>query len=80
MPLLYLKPSPVAALSSRSANTVYCFQHLRKEKLMTLALFAQWAVEDARKTPEETAQEDRLWEQFEAGINETRDALGMRRL
>jgi len=46
----------------------------------TLALFAQWAQEDAQKTPEEIAQEDRLWEEFESGINETRDALGMRRL
>ena len=46
----------------------------------TLALFAQWSQEDAQKTPAETAQEDRLWEEFENGINETRDALGMRRL
>jgi len=46
----------------------------------TLALFAQWAQEEAQKTPGEIAQEDRLWEEFEHGINETRDALGMRRL
>jgi hypothetical protein len=39
----------------------------------TLALFAQWAAEDAHKTPEETAQEDRLWEQFEANLNAERD-------
>lgn len=47
---------------------------------LTLALFAQWAKEDAQKSPEEIAQEDRLWEEFETGINETRAALGMRHL
>jgi len=46
----------------------------------TLALFAQWESEDARLTPEELAQEQRLWEEFERGINETRRALGMREL
>lgn len=46
----------------------------------TLALFAQWAKEDAQVTPEEVAEENRLWEEFERGINETRDALGMRHL
>jgi pimeloyl-ACP methyl ester carboxylesterase len=46
----------------------------------TLALFAQWEQEDAQKTPEEIADEDRLWQEFEKGINETRSALGMRRL
>lgn len=46
----------------------------------TLALFAQWEKEDAQMTPEEVERERRLWEQFEQGINETRAALGMRRL
>lgn len=46
----------------------------------TLALFAQWQHEDARMTPDEAAQERRLWEAFENGINETRHALGMRPL
>ncbi len=46
----------------------------------TLALFAQWAQEDARKTYEDRAQEELLWEQFEANLNETRAALSMRRL
>jgi ribosome-binding protein aMBF1 (putative translation factor) len=46
----------------------------------TLALFAQWESEDARMTPEEMDQEQRLWEKFELGINETRRALGMREL
>ena len=46
----------------------------------TLALFAQWAKEDAQEPPEESAEEDRLWEKFETGINETRAALGMRQL
>ena len=44
----------------------------------TLALFAQWKAEDAQMTPEEAAEEQRLWEQFEQNVNETRDALGMR--
>ena len=46
----------------------------------TLALFAQWAEEAKAMTPEEQAQEQRLWEQFETGINEARAASGMRRL
>ena len=46
----------------------------------TLALFAQWDAEDARMTPEEAAEEQRLWERFEGGVNETRQALGMRHL
>lgn len=46
----------------------------------TLALFAQWDAEDARMTPEEAAEEQRVWERFEGGVNETRQALGMRHL
>ena len=46
----------------------------------TLALFAQWEREDANKTPEEIAAEDQLWNEFEQGINATRQAQGMRRL
>ncbi len=46
----------------------------------TLALFAQWAKEDAQKTPEESTAEDRLWEEFERSINEVRRATGMREL
>lgn len=46
----------------------------------TLALFDQWEREDAAKTPEEIAAEGRMWEEFEKGINQTRRALGMRRL
>jgi hypothetical protein len=46
----------------------------------TLALFDQWAAEDAKRTPEEAAQENALWEQFLTNINETRAALGMRKL
>lgn len=46
----------------------------------TLALFAQWAEEAKAMTPEEREQEQRLWEQFEIGINETREASGMRLL
>lgn len=46
----------------------------------TLALFEQWRQEDAQKTPEEVEQERRLWEAFEQGINEAREAQGMRQL
>jgi hypothetical protein len=46
----------------------------------TLALFGEWKQEDARLTPEEMEQKRQLWEQFDRGINETRDALGMREL
>lgn len=46
----------------------------------TLALFARWEQEDREKPPEEVAAEDRLWEEFEKGINETRQAQGMRQL
>jgi len=46
----------------------------------TLALFRQWAEEDAQRTPEEAAQENELWERFLTNVNETREALGMRKL
>ena len=46
----------------------------------TLALFAQWEKEDSQMSPEQIEEERRLWEQFEAGINETRQASGMRLL
>ena len=44
----------------------------------TLALFAQWEQEDADKTPEEIAAEDQIWQEFEQGINATRQAQRMR--
>ena len=46
----------------------------------TAELFAQWAEEDAKMTDEEREAEDRFWEDFQKGINETRAALGMRQL
>lgn len=46
----------------------------------TLALFAQWNAEDAAMTAEETDAEQRLWERFEQGVNETRQTQGMRLL
>jgi hypothetical protein len=46
----------------------------------TLALFRQWEQEGAARTPEEAARENELWEQFQANVNETRAALGMRKL
>ncbi len=52
----------------------------QKDEDPTLALFAQWEQEDANMTPEEIEQERRLWEEFEKGINSTRQAQGMRQL
>ena len=46
----------------------------------TLALFRQWGEEDARRTPDEADNENRLWEEFEANVNATRQILGMRQL
>lgn len=46
----------------------------------TLALFAQWAQEDAQMTPEEIAEENRTWEQLKANINVERDRAGARRV
>ena len=46
----------------------------------TLALFAQWEQEDANMTPEEIAQERRLWEEFKANVNVERDRAGARRV
>ena len=46
----------------------------------TLALFAQWAQEDAQMTPEEIAEENRIWEQFQTNINAERDRAGARRV
>ena len=45
-----------------------------------LALFAQWAEEDANMTPEEIAEEDRDWEEFKKNINAERDRAGARRI
>jgi len=46
----------------------------------TLALFHQWAEEDARRTPEEADEENALWERFQENVNATRRELGMRQL
>ena len=46
----------------------------------TLALFAQRSQEAAAQTPEEIAAEDQQWQEFEHGINATRQAQGMRQL
>jgi hypothetical protein len=46
----------------------------------TEALFRTWDEEDARMTEEERAAAERLWEDFQRGVNETREALGMRRV
>ena len=43
-------------------------------------LFSKWAEEDTHMTEEEQEAEDRLWQDFENGVNETRATLGMRQL
>lgn len=55
-------------------------QTISEMKDPTLALFAQWEHEDDGKSPEDTEAEDRLWQEFEQGINATRQAQEMRRL
>jgi len=46
----------------------------------TAALFQQWAEEDADKTDEEIAANDRLWADYQQGIDEERQKAGMRTL
>jgi hypothetical protein len=43
-------------------------------------LVERWRAEDAAMTEEEREAEDRLWVEVVRGLNETRKALGMRRL
>lgn len=43
-------------------------------------IFAQWEIEAEGMTDAERDAEDRFWEDFQQGINETRSALGMRQL
>ena len=43
-------------------------------------LFTRWAEEDSHMSEEEKAAEDRLWQDFEKSVNETRSSLGMRQL
>ena len=45
-----------------------------------LAMFREWEAEDATMSPGEINRENALWEKFWANVNETREALGMRRL
>jgi hypothetical protein len=46
----------------------------------TLELFRQWEAEGTARTLEDAERENELWEQFQANVNETRAALGMRQL
>jgi hypothetical protein len=46
----------------------------------TLVLFRQWEQEGTARTAGEAVHEIGLWEQFQANVNETRAALGMRKL
>ena len=43
-------------------------------------LFTRWAEEDANKTDEEIAANDRLWEDYQQGIDDERRKAGMRTL
>jgi hypothetical protein len=51
-----------------------------RPEVPTADLFARWAEEDAKLTDEEREADDRFWEEFMAGINQTRSDLGMRLL
>ena len=42
----------------------------------TLALFRKWSEEDALLTDEEVAAQNRLWEEIQQGMNESRIAEG----
>ena len=46
----------------------------------TMLLFTQWELEDATRSHEEVENDERLWEEFERGINGARRDLGMREL
>lgn len=46
----------------------------------TLALFAQWAQEDAQMTADEIAEENQTWEEFKSNINAERDRAGARQV
>lgn len=46
----------------------------------TEALFRKWAEEDANLTDQEIEADQRLWEEFQQGIDETRSVQQMRRL
>jgi hypothetical protein len=53
---------------------------MRQPDEATLALFRKWDSEDAERTPEQAQLENELWDTFQANVNETRQALGMRKL
>jgi hypothetical protein len=46
----------------------------------TAALFQKWAEEDAQKTDEEVAVDDRLWQEYQHDVNAEREMAGMRTL
>jgi hypothetical protein len=46
----------------------------------TAALFQSWMEEDALRTEEEIAANDRLWEDYKQGIDDERQKAGMRTL
>ena len=54
-------------------------EELQREEA-TLALFREWEKEGTARTVEDAERENELWERFQANLNETRAALGMRRL
>ena len=43
-------------------------------------LFAQWAEEDAQKTDAEIAADEKLWQEYQQGIDDERTESGMRTL
>jgi hypothetical protein len=44
------------------------------------ALLSRWKLEDAAMTPDEVAEENRLWEEFKTNINAERDRARARRV
>jgi hypothetical protein len=44
----------------------------------TASLFQSWADEDANKSDDEVAADDRLWMSFQLGVDEERKNAGMR--
>ncbi|MFN3648945.1 MAG: hypothetical protein ACK47B_05125 [Armatimonadota bacterium] len=55
-------------------------EQLNEDSDPTLALLAQWDREDAHLTPDEVAEERRLWNDFKRNVNAERERAGSRRL
>lgn len=72
-----------SAAQSQGVALSDCAKRLLEEHLPpippgagTLALFAQWAAEDATDDPEEIAARNQEWEELKRGMNESRAEAG----